>query len=260
MVDNFYFTYVGSKSKEYKEIKNYFPKNIKTIIEPFCGSCAVSRQMWKEEKYKNCNFILNDLNNLLIEFYNIVKHDKLDDFVEQINQYKDITKEEYNLLVNPKSNELLTLNGYFLGLTYHNFRPNIYPIINGIRGKFRDYKKHYTKVKYNDFYKNTNTQLRCEDYNIVLEEYKDDTEAFIFLDPPYMNSYNAYYGSGIDIESIFKNLLYHLHNSKANIMLVVQGDFFMKIIFEKYIKCEYSKTYEMTRKQTSHLIITNYEI
>lgn len=37
-----FFKYSGGKTRELKYIKDYFPENTKRIVEPFCGSCAVS--------------------------------------------------------------------------------------------------------------------------------------------------------------------------------------------------------------------------
>ena len=57
----------GGKSKEYKYIKNLIPRNINTYIEPFFGGGGVFFSH-KPEKA-----IINDINNNLMSFYQLIK-------------------------------------------------------------------------------------------------------------------------------------------------------------------------------------------
>ena len=73
MSNHFLFSYPGNKRKEINDIIPFFElDNIDTIIEPFCGSAAVSVYLAKQYplKYK---YILNDSNPNLFRLYNIMK-------------------------------------------------------------------------------------------------------------------------------------------------------------------------------------------
>ena len=76
MKNHFYIPYFGNKRSEVKNIVNCIPKleTFKTIIEPFCGSCAISYYIWT--LYPDKKFILNDNNTYLKEMYDIIKDDE----------------------------------------------------------------------------------------------------------------------------------------------------------------------------------------
>ena len=75
MKNHFFIPYAGNKREEvepiYKEVENYLEK-IDTIIEPYCGTSAISYfiSLKFPKKYK---YILNDNNKFLIEIYNMIK-------------------------------------------------------------------------------------------------------------------------------------------------------------------------------------------
>ena len=62
MTNHFIFTYLGNKRNEFKHINNVMDDidNYDTIIEPFCGTSAISFNIWL--KHPNKKFILNDNN------------------------------------------------------------------------------------------------------------------------------------------------------------------------------------------------------
>ena len=43
----------------------------------------------------------------------------------------------------------------------------------------------------------------------------------------------------------------------AYIVLCLEDNWIIKLLFKDYIKAEYNKKYEMSKKKTTHLIITN---
>jgi site-specific DNA-adenine methylase len=67
MKNHFFYPYFGNKTQEVEYIYNSLDlKNIDTIVEPFCGSCAVSYYIWSQNKYKDYKYTLNDLDDNLI--------------------------------------------------------------------------------------------------------------------------------------------------------------------------------------------------
>jgi site-specific DNA-adenine methylase len=82
--------YFGNKREEveriYKTIKDEL-KNIKYIVEPFCGTSALSYYISTKHP-KKFTYILNDNNKLLIEFYEILKDDdKTNELIEKLNKF-----------------------------------------------------------------------------------------------------------------------------------------------------------------------------
>ena len=112
--NHFLMGYAGNKRKEceniYESIKDKLT-SVDTIIEPFCGSSAVSYYISTvhPQQYK---YILNDNNKHLIELYQIASSKtKLKKFINEIEilvkditneieiLVKDITKDIYNKLI-----------------------------------------------------------------------------------------------------------------------------------------------------------------
>jgi DNA adenine methylase len=87
------FPYQGSKRKIAGKILSFFPEDVETLIEPFCGASAVSILAAKERKAQK--IILNDLNEPLIELWEQI----LSNHQELSNSYKELW---YEQLDNPK--------------------------------------------------------------------------------------------------------------------------------------------------------------
>ena len=67
-MSHFILPYAGNKRNEYKYLKKYLNfDGIQNIIEPFCGTSAISFNIWLE--HPNFHFYLNDINKDLIEIY-----------------------------------------------------------------------------------------------------------------------------------------------------------------------------------------------
>ena len=83
--NHFFFPYTGNKRTELHEISKYIPENIDIVVEPFCGSCAVSFHIWTTNKDKK--FILNDNNKMLQELYETIKDtEKEKHFEDKLNE------------------------------------------------------------------------------------------------------------------------------------------------------------------------------
>jgi site-specific DNA-adenine methylase len=113
MKNHFVCPYAGNKRDETTTIyntlieKDILNKNIDTIVEPYCGSAAISYYISLQSplKYK---YILNDNCRQLIELYHILQdNEKISNFIETVNEmtFKDdkfIDKEEYLRIVKQK--------------------------------------------------------------------------------------------------------------------------------------------------------------
>lgn len=252
---HYYYTFIGNKWKEIKKFEQYLCINEDTIfIEPFAGSAAVSYYLWKRNKCKNIN--INDRDPLIWELWNIMRDDnKRIDKINEINKIVDniTTKEEYNRIVKIKSKHE-TLNNRIIASTWYHYRPGIYPI---------DKKKpEYIKVlniPYNDFLKSENVKQTCEDFRVICDKHKDNPNAFIFLDPPYVNEDNCFYfndGATYDMESLYQ-YMHDLMKSNAKILMIVSDTLLSRLLYRDYIRGSYDKNYSLSKKKTRHLIISN---
>lgn len=266
MKNHFFFGYAGNKRQEVKNIYDnyiYKFKNIEYIIEPFCGTSALSYYISLQEpkKYK---YILNDNNKYIIELYNIVKNDelfnklllKLEELMVIIRSKETIKEQkvEYNKIINIDS-----LESYIISSKVYCIRVGLYPS-DPIRLKsmLKPNYFHYLKTcPIINFIKNENIIFSCLSAIDVYNNYKNNKKAFIFLDPPYLQLCNDFYqDSNINIyEYLFKN---DIIKEKSKILLCINDIWINRLLFNKNIKEEYDKKYELSKNTVQHIIITNY--
>lgn len=254
MASEFYFPYCGNKRNEYDHIKSFLPEmqNIHTIVEPFCGSCAVSFKIWKNAD-ENKKYHMNDINSYLINFYKMIQEDKKEEILNELEQFKKITKEEWNKIMRKKEK---SVSEFILEKVWA--KNLMCPI--GYK-PFPKLEKFRKKIPYDEFIKHSH--LTNQDHISIFEQYKNDDNAFLFLDPPYINSNNDEYKmDGVNfvgnMEELFLSILDILKNGKCKVMLVVNNRLLMKLLFKDFIKNKYEKTYSRTHKKDEHLIICNF--
>ena len=97
----------------------------------------------------------------------------------------------------------------------------------------------------------------------MYNKYKDNENAFLYLDPPYMDSFNAGYGTYhheshnkdlkiIDNTEMYIKFLDILKNGKCKILFSINDCALTNYLYKDYIKETYNHIY-----QTSHLNIAN---
>ena len=97
----------------------------------------------------------------------------------------------------------------------------------------------------------------CDDALKVYEQFKNNERCMIILDPPYILTYNDFYfDNRINIyEYLNKN---NISNEKAKIYLILENIWIIKLLFQNnFILFEYDKQYVLSKKQTSHILISN---
>ncbi len=231
----------GNKQKDLKYFIDYLPKDIKTVCEPFAGSFAVIRNVYDDPKY---NIHINDIDkkfmntfgeivNNIEEYYKMREfpppsycpYEEMKEHIDKFN-FTDETKEEI-------------------------YRTRIAP-----RGCATTFPK---KVKYDGLKELWNrATITHKDYKEILEQYKDDEEAFLFLDPPYLNSSNKDYNTGsmvdeknniIDNTEYYIDILNFMKICKCKVLLVINNNAVMRYVFRKHILGQYNKTYASSRKE-----------
>ena len=90
-----------------------------------------------------------------------------------------------------------------------------------------------------------------------MNKYKDNNKAFIFLDPPYLISCNSFYQDAK--LNIYEYLSIHtIDKMKCKVLLCLEDNWIINLLFKKYITMKYDKIYQMTKKKTTHLIMDNF--
>lgn len=262
--NHFMIPYFGNKRKEveliYNEIKDKI-NDIEFIVEPFCGSCALSYYISLKHPNKY-TYILNDNNNQLIEIINVSKDEaklsKLKDDLLKIydNVYND--KNKY-LEVVKKAKEGDYISYVFMN-KYYTIRPGLFPL-KGTRSKLPI--ENIDKYNFINFIRTEKTLISNKDALEIYDLYKNNKKALIFLDPPYLQALNDFY-----LDSSINIYEYLVHNNimkeKALICLCINDTWITRLIFKDIINIKsYDKNYQTNgkkgegKKKASHIIILN---
>ena len=251
--NHFVISYAGNKRGEVEKIYEVIDENvdldkITTIVEPFCGTSAVSYYLstLHPKKFK---YVLNDINQHIVHLYNIMKDDEaFEKLAEEMDELmKTMDKVKYKEFIKNG-----TFEGWLLSSYVYTIRPGCYPLPDMNKKKFIN----MLKSPIVQFMKTENVTIRNDDGLKVLDEYKNNKKAIIFLDPPYLESCNqTYLNPSCKIyEYLYRQNILKL---KSNIFLGLEKMWIIEILFEKCKKVEYDKLYQMSKKKTVHQIILN---
>lgn len=128
---SFYFPYCGSKRLDMKFFKDFIDlKNIKIIVEPFCGSSAFSFYCKKVLNY-NEKFHINDIDKEHIDFLkSVVAKKGIKYYCDIVNNLTPLTtKEEY--IIRCKNVDY----GYFYKNKIYAYRKGLPPLIGSTKNK-----------------------------------------------------------------------------------------------------------------------------
>lgn len=260
--------YTGSKKNDIKYFEKYIPDNIECIIEPFGGSGYLSLYMFSKNNKLKC--IINDIDFNLINFFNQIKKDP-DHIISEYNKLllSYSNKNEYKKIIDEyKKNEGDDKKKAILYLFFNK----CYYIH---QGQYPDnFRKFFPieKDKYKTFFNwINNTTFICGDYIEIYNLHKNNKKNFIFLDPPYLDSFNASYSShkfnNNDNTKIYIEILELMKKNKKNYLLyIINSNGLTKYLYKDFIIAEYDKLYNNVKKNIDgtyernkviHLIISN---
>ncbi len=244
--NHFVFSYKGNKRTEFDYIiKDIDFKNIKYIVEPFCGTSSVSYNLSKLYPNK-FTYILNDNDHFLIKLYNILKDESKTKFFKCMLDIvmRNMNKQKYNNLEND-------IYRYYIHSKIFTIRRGLYPLKEII-----NYKLNGEII---NFLRNEKVKIKCCDANDIYDKYKDKQNAFIFIDPPYiMNTCLGDYSINMNL-----NIYYHVYknpikDNNALIIFCLEKMWVVELLFSDYRFVEYGKKYQGgSKKQTTHIIINN---
>lgn len=194
----------GSKRSQSEEIIKYFPKEIDTYYEPFCGGCSVLFQLLHSDIKVN-NYVCSDKNKGLIDLWNLIKVNpklvsdsysimwnelNIDDNKERKKQYFYMVRERYNNKHNPTDFMFImrtTTNGMPRYNNNGDFNNSFHITRNGILPS----KLEKIIYQWSEILNKNNVKFINQEYNNIVTNKND----FIYLDPPYANTKGMYYGT-----------------------------------------------------------------
>jgi DNA adenine methylase len=290
--------YVGDKYKLIKEIKQYFPKNINTFIEPFVGGGTVFLNVEAN------SYVLNDIDKNIYNLHLFLQTKACEiNFIDKVLKYikkynlsrsflEDIVpkqlKQEYKKTYYAKFNR----RGYdklkqdFNKLENKNYLLLYLLLIYGFNrmirfnsnGEFNvpvgnvDFNKNVLQAlsDYFQFIKNKNIKFENLDFKdfIIKNGFKEGD--FMYLDPPYLitfSEYNKIWNEDKEHEllSFLDNL--HKRNIKFAISNVthykgrVNNIFldWMKKYNVKKVQSNYISYHDNSVKQIEEVLVFNYD-
>lgn len=193
----------GSKRSQCENIIKYFPKEIDTYYEPFCGGASVCRALMESKDHKVNKFVCSDLNRDLINLWNAVKNrpkevadyykilwtemNKNDDKAIKRAYFENV-RERYNKEWNPLDFMFImrtTTNGMPRYNSKGEFNNSFHITRNGINPDTLE------KIifEWSDLLNKNNVEFRHCSY-IEIEPQEND---FIYMDPPYANTKGMYF-------------------------------------------------------------------
>jgi hypothetical protein len=255
MKNHFFIPYSGNKREEVDKIYYLMKDNIKNdtiIIEPFCGTSALSFYIYGKEKEKNLKYVLNDNDKYLIELYNLCRDEEKfkkfhDDLIKLHEKITD--KIEYSKVCKKMNDDLLS---YIYCRKVYNYRPGLYPLNKTLDKDF----KTFLNAPIIDFIRNADITFHNIEGIECYNKYKDNKKAIIFLDPPYLSSYNSFYlNPDCNVYEYLCNN--NINKEKAKIFLCLENTWIIRHLFKKNKKVVYDKIYNMMKRKTEHTIIIN---
>jgi hypothetical protein len=261
MKNHFYFAYVGNKREEVERIiestKTILETDgITTIIEPYCGSSAISYYISSlyPGKFK---YILNDNDTNLINLYKLVKSKKYKKLEKKVNkliiEFNKFETNETRKQFYDSLKKVDNLENWLFMKKFYCIRAGLCPLI--------ETKKQLNEFKINEFpitkfLLTENITFLNGDASELITTHKDDKTKILILDPPYMQTCNDFYAN--KNLNIYEYLYYNNINQwKAKAILILENIWINKLLFAtNKVSDPYSKNYQTSQKKTEHIIIT----
>ena len=254
------FKWSGGKKDELVKILPHIPNNYSIYIEPFIGGGAV---------YFNLNpkkAVINDIHKELIDFYQNIKDGNINLIYKFMENNLNDEETYYNVRAFKCENSLDNANKFyylrktcFRGMLRYNKKGEFnIPFGRYKTCNFEELKnKNYEKLL-------KNTEIFNKNYEYIFENY-NNSDNFMFLDPPYDSEFTDYGYCKFDKEEQ-KNLAKKFKETSIKCLMVIGKTDFIQELYKDYIVEEYEKKYKFKihsgrvgdEINVKHLIIKNY--
>ena len=204
----------GSKRSQAEKILTFFPKEIDTYYEPFCGGASVLRRLLDSD-IRVKHYICSELNSGLIDLWNEIINNPLevssyykklwnelnaDDDKQRKKEYFANVRDRYNKEHNP-------LDFMFIMRTTTNGMPR-YNRNGEFNNSFHVTRNGIIPETFEKIIFEWSQLLKQNDVKFIscsYEDIKPIENDYMYLDPPYANTKGMYYGT-IDYEKFWDYL------------------------------------------------------
>ncbi len=259
-------SYQGSKRNELDKIDEFKPKQFNKFIDIFGGGGSVG--LYFLQKYPELKEIVyNDISKIMVQLFNVLKNlDKTNDLLKDLDERDYNDKQFFKINKNFK-HQSSSINDY-LFLQRMAFRGIVgNGSINKHKNKDTGELEISLRKNYYDFYKYppvlSNDKFKI--YNLdcieLIDKYKDDDMAFIYLDPPYISCDNRSYCK-YDLNDVMK--LFDIIKDKSykcKIMIHIELIGYTYDHLKNHMKNYYIKNYNLrsVKNYPKYIMIaTNY--
>lgn len=194
----------GSKRSQCNEIIKHFPNQIDNYYEPFCGSASILRALL-ESNIKIENYICSDINKELINLWNDIKFNPemlIENYKLMWNElynYKNLEdKKNYFYKIRDRFNKLHSTSDFLFisrtttnGMIRYNKNGHFNNSFHITRDGIQPDKLEKIMYEWSKILNKNNVQFLCQDYKTIISNEND----FLYLDPPYANGKNRYFGT-----------------------------------------------------------------
>lgn len=254
------FPYYGNKRREIHHILKIMPKDLNLFVDVFGGTGIVCMSVDSKKK------IYNEKNKILYDLMTVIKDKKkLDNMISFFNNNLTCAPDEYKQIIIDRTK---TIDSAYECLYRYHYSYRIvtkcFTYRNGKAMKKRKYNFDMFSDMFNHF---KNVEMTNLDFLDVIEKYKSDDTALLYLDPPYMSKSqktSAYNDGGSNLTpflvSSYIKLFSYLDDENVKCKLVYHTDF-SGWIFDKYnsfIKSVHPKNY--TGSNTDCRCLPRYQV
>jgi len=256
-----FLKWVGGKTKLLPKIYENFPKEFHDYYEPFLGGGSVFLNF-----PLNKQLFLSDINSDLILCYTFIRESNDFEFKLFLKDlkylYKTHTKDHYyerrdkkNMEVYQNVSKFIYLNKTcFNGLYRVNKSGKFNVSIGSIKQididleieNLKNFRKHLKKM---------NVSFENDSY----EKIKPKKNDFVYLDPPYFNTFNCYTKKNFD-QNKLKDFCDDLNEKGIYFLLSNINCDEMKNLYKDYCFKEIEVQSGMGRKKQKELLVKNYDV
>lgn len=251
----------GGKGDEIDKFIQYIPTDYDTYLEPFVGGGAVYFNLCPNKS------VITDVHTELIDFYKAIKNNKSIDIYNFMNNHPNDETTYYDVRNNMEINDYLDNAKRFFYQRKTCYRGMLrYNSSGKFNIPFGRYKTFNYEVLNDTRYENVlkNTIVECKDFSYIFENF-NNSDNFMFLDPPYDSEFTNYGYCSFGKEE-HKKLAEYFKNTKIRCLMIIGKTPFITELYNDYIVDEYDKKYRFklhsnrigNEINTKHLIIKNY--
>lgn len=257
-MSHFIINWGGNKRREFKYIENHLSLDNKiNIIEPFCGSSAISFGLWLKHGNK-FNYYLNDLDEDLFKIYEVIKNDDIDELYDKLNNIisQSNTKETFKEMVKVYKNDKDIYKR--IALLQLGFRKNCFYTIDNKYLNKNNIKPTKLNLLFFDFIKSSNVFISNDDWCEFYNRHKDNNQSLIILDPPYIDSDNIHFYKKKCRNLNVYDKLDDIKNDKATSIFIIEKTDVTQELFKDWnTLTEYDKMYVFKKRKTIHIMYSN---